>query len=230
MEYKWILIGIGILLIFLIVYKKRHFFINFFSKKKVKNDEDPSQNFLSPNTHPPPEPEQHQTQEEYIVLNIASSPQENQEIELGNLYIKLHDDIVPRTCENFRSLAKIEYKSCVFHRLIKGFMLQGGDYEKSNGTGGSSIFGPKFPDENFTLKHTKRGILSMANSGPNTNGSQFFITFGPTPHLDNKHVVFGEVVKGFDVLDIMENMPTRANDEPQQLLYIRNTRVTNRLD
>lgn len=113
----------------------------------------------------------------------------------------------------------------MIHRLIQGFMLQSGDYQNSNGTGGSSIWGPKFPDENFILKHNKRGILSMANSGPDTNSSQFFITFGPTPHLDGKHVVFGEVVKGLEILDIIEKMPTNQNDEPQQLLYIRTTRL-----
>ena len=109
-------------------------------------------------------------------------------------------------------------------------MLQTGDYENANGTGGASIYGTKFADENFQLKHSKRGILSMANSGPDTNGSQFFITFDETPHLDGKHVVFGEVVKGWDVLDTIENMPTNSKDEPIQLLYIGDTRVTTNLN
>lgn len=167
--------------------------------------------------------------EEYVVLEIASSPEEGKEIILGELFVKLHDDICPRSCENFRSLAKIEYKGCVIHRLIKGFMVQMGDYENSNGTGGKSIWGPKFPDENFILKN-KKYTLSLANSGPDTNGSQFFINFADNKFLDGKHVVFGEVIKGFDILDVMENMPTNETDEPVQLLYIRNTRFTNSMN
>ena len=108
-------------------------------------------------------------------------------------------------------------------------MVQMGDYENSNGTGGKSIWGPKFPDENFILKN-KKYTLSLANSGPDTNGSQFFINFADNKFLDGKHVVFGEVIKGFDILDIMENMPTSETDEPVQLLYIRNTRFTNSLN
>lgn len=167
--------------------------------------------------------------EEYVVLEIASSPEEGKEIILGELFVKLHDDICPRSCENFRSLAKIEYKGCVIHRLIKGFMVQMGDYENSNGTGGKSIWGPKFPDENFILKN-KKYTLSLANSGPDTNGSQFFINFADNKFLDGKHVVFGEVIKGFEILDVMENMPTNETDEPVQLLYIRNTRFTNSMN
>ena len=167
--------------------------------------------------------------EEYVVLEIASSPEEGKEIILGELFVKLHDDICPRSCENFRSLAKIEYKGCVIHRLIKGFMVQMGDYENSNGTGGKSIWGPKFPDENFILKN-KKYTLSLANSGPDTNGSQFFINFADNKFLDGKHVVFGEVIKGFEILDVMENMPTNETDEPVQLLYIRNTRFTNSIN
>eukprot|EP00931_Biecheleriopsis_adriatica_P053732 TRINITY_DN31524_c0_g1_i1.p1 TRINITY_DN31524_c0_g1~~TRINITY_DN31524_c0_g1_i1.p1 ORF type:complete len:251 (+),score=70.41 TRINITY_DN31524_c0_g1_i1:102-854(+) len=92
----------------------------------------------------------------------------------------------------------------VFHRIIPGFMCQGGDFTRGNGTGGESIYGEKFRDENFQMKHTQRGMLSMANSGPNTNGSQFFITVAPTPHLDGKHVVFGKVVSGYEVVQKME--------------------------
>lgn len=236
MNYKWILISIGILLILLIVYKKKDAILKWFGKKPADSAPLIQSNAVKKGVGNPnyniqdsDEDSEDETSEEYIVLNIASSPEEGKEIEIGDIYIKLYDDICPRTCENFRSLSKIEYKGCVFHRLIKGFMVQGGDFQNSNGTGGESIWGPKFPDENLTLKHKKRGILSMANSGPDTNGSQFFITFGPTPHLDGKHVVFGEVVKGLDILDIMENMPTNQSDEPVQLLYIRNTRVTNHL-
>jgi len=226
MDKKWILIAIGILLILIIIYKKRKTIMGWFGngkKEKIEDEPQEPQNIQEQYSNYYEEPPK--KKEEYVVLEIASSPSEDKEIILGELVIKLHDDICPRTCENFKSLSKIEYKGCVIHRLIQGFMLQSGDYENSNGTGGSSIWGPKFPDENFILKHNKRGILSMANSGPDTNSSQFFITFGPTPHLDGKHVVFGEVVKGLEILDIIEKMPTNQNDEPQQLLYIRTTRL-----
>jgi len=226
MDKKWILIAIGILLILIIIYKKRKTIMGWFGnekKEKIEDEPQEPQNINEQYSNYYEEPPK--KKEEYVVLEIASSPSEDKEIILGELVIKLHDDICPRTCENFKSLSKIEYKGCVIHRLIQGFMLQSGDYQNSNGTGGSSIWGPKFPDENFILKHNKRGILSMANSGPDTNSSQFFITFGPTPHLDGKHVVFGEVVKGLEILDIIEKMPTNQNDEPQQLLYIRTTRL-----
>ena len=222
MDYKWILLGLAILVVLIVLYKKRNAITNFFCPPK------PVENFNQAEEEPLPEPEP--PQEQYIVLNICSSPEEGKEVQIGDIYIKLFDDICPKTCENFRSLAKIEYKRCVIHRLIKGFMLQTGDYENANGTGGASIYGTKFADENFQLKHSKRGILSMANSGPNTNGSQFFITFDETPHLDGKHVVFGEVVKGWDVLDTIEKMPTNSKDEPVQLLYIGDTRVTTNLN
>jgi len=136
--------------------------------------------------------------------------------------IKLYDDVVPLTCANFRRLAKgnlpgkenIKYSGSIFHRVIKDFMIQGGDILNRDGSGSISIYGDQFKDENFEIKHSKPGLLSMANSGPNTNGSQFFITTVPTPHLDNKHVVFGEIIKGFSEIKKIENIETDSNDKP----------------
>ncbi|KAH3683657.1 hypothetical protein WICPIJ_005341 [Wickerhamomyces pijperi] len=157
-------------------------------------------------------------------------------VEKGRAIFELFDDIVPRTVENFRALSTgekgttstgvpLSYKGSTFHRVIKNFMIQGGDFTRHNGTGGESIYGEKFEDENFKLTHDKPFLLSMANAGPNTNGSQFFITTVPTPHLDGKHVVFGRLISGKALIRAVERTKTDSGDKPLEPVVISNCGV-----
>ncbi|RZC54845.1 hypothetical protein C5167_013699 [Papaver somniferum] len=150
----------------------------------------------------------------------------------GRIVIEVYSDVVPKTAENFRVLCTgekgigpntgvpLHFKGNCFHRVVKGFMIQGGDISARNGTGGESIYGVKFEDENFELKHERKGMLSMANSGPDTNGSQFFITTTRTSHLDGKHVVFGKVIKGMGVVRSIEHVTTTVGDAPDLEILI----------
>ncbi|RKP15728.1 Mal s 6 allergen, partial [Rozella allomycis CSF55] len=151
----------------------------------------------------------------------------------GRIVFQLRADVAPRTAENFRALCTHEkgfgYKGCIFHRCISGFMAQGGDFTNEDGSGGKSIYGDKFPDENFILQHTGRGnilklkflgLLSMANAGPNTNSSQFFITFKATPWLDGKHTVFGEIIQGEEILNKIEQCSTEKGVPTKRITIV----------
>eukprot|EP00928_Gymnodinium_smaydae_P047832 TRINITY_DN31954_c0_g1_i1.p2 TRINITY_DN31954_c0_g1~~TRINITY_DN31954_c0_g1_i1.p2 ORF type:complete len:229 (+),score=63.78 TRINITY_DN31954_c0_g1_i1:139-825(+) len=159
----------------------------------------------------------------YVYLEVEISS-----VNIGRMIFKLYSNICPKTVENFRSLCTgergtglmtklpLHFKGAKFHRIIPGFMAQGGDFELGDGRGGESIYGGKFADEagGLALRHAKRGLLSMANSGQDTNGSQFFILFKPAHHLNGKHCVFGELVEGQATLDAIEGVKTQSDDKP----------------
>jgi len=160
-------------------------------------------------------------------LRIRGNPRVFFEIEVGGepagrIVMQLRADVVPKTAENFRQLCLKDegegYKGSSFHRVIPGFMCQGGDFTNHDGTGGRSIYGEKFADENFKLTHTGPGVLSMANAGPGTNGSQFFLCTAKTPWLDGKHVVFGKVVKGMDVVKAVEAVGSQSGTTSKKVI------------
>eukprot|EP00216_Chloropicon_sp_CCMP2111_P003725 CAMPEP_0198234842 /NCGR_PEP_ID=MMETSP1446-20131203/726_1 /TAXON_ID=1461542 ORGANISM="Unidentified sp, Strain CCMP2111" /NCGR_SAMPLE_ID=MMETSP1446 /ASSEMBLY_ACC=CAM_ASM_001112 /LENGTH=203 /DNA_ID=CAMNT_0043915667 /DNA_START=21 /DNA_END=632 /DNA_ORIENTATION=- len=155
----------------------------------------------------------------------------------GRIVMGLYGDVVPKTAENFRALCTgekglgtqghaLSYTGTTFHRIIPSFMIQGGDFTHHNGMGGESIYGKKFDDENFLLTHTGPGILSMANAGPNSNGSQFFITTVQTPWLDNKHVVFGKVIEGMDVVYKVEAIGSQSGKPTKQVKVTKSGELT----
>ncbi|KAJ1956646.1 hypothetical protein IWQ62_005254 [Dispira parvispora] len=174
-----------------------------------------------------------------VVVNAASGPLVTDIVEfdieqdgklLGTVQIGLFGKTTPKTVQNFVELSKNKgpkegYTGSIFHRVIPGFMIQGGDFTNGDGTGGKSIFGETFKDENFKVKHSSEGFLSMANRGKDTNGSQFFITVAATPWLDGRHVVFGKVLNGMDIVMGISTTEKSPTDRPKKDVIIKESRV-----
>jgi peptidylprolyl isomerase len=170
------------------------------------------------------------THKVYFDVEIGGQP-------AGRILMGLFGNTVPKTAENFRALCtgekgigksgkKLHFEGSSFHRIIPQFMIQGGDFTHGNGMGGESIYGGKFNDENFKIKHKAPGYLSMANAGPNTQGSQFFITTAQTPWLDGKHVVFGKVLEGFDVVEKIEKVGSQSGKPSKTVRILESGEVT----
>merc|ERR1712203_219736 len=202
-----------------------------FQQQQRFQQQQPQRQFQQPQAPVPQRqaPQQQQQPQRTKVQFRVSADNED----YGVINLELFDEVVPRTVANFAAIASgqnqqgFSYKGTIFHRIIPQFMLQGGDFERFDGTGGQSIYGPKFDDENFLIKHASPGLLSMANSGPNTNGAQFFITTVKTPWLDDKHVVFGRVddQESFNVVKRIEALGS-SGGTPSKQVVITDSRVT----
>lgn len=227
-----ILIGLGILYFLYNNYNINNQEYNKYTsvEKTTKKNEQDLDTMVKDEIITNSEPEQKENasnKKTYVYLDLAIEEQYKSP-GIGRIIIQLYDKQVPKTCKNFEKLCEMKkYQDVDFHRVINNFMIQGGDITNNDGTGGGSIYGEKFEDENFNIKHTKPGLLSMANSGPNSNGSQFFITTVETPHLDNKHVVFGEVIEGMEHVHTIEKKVTDNNDKPIVRCYIMDCGIYN---
>lgn len=205
-------------LLFFIIAVGIAFLLNWYFQPQVKPIEEPLQNIEEeeePQQPSPPPP-----LITHVYLDLAKEDYVR-EPPKKRVIIELFAHVVPLTSNNFAQLCQSKkYVNSPFHRVIRGFMVQGGDVVNGDGTGSVSIYGKQFQDENFTIKHTKAGLLSMANSGPDTNGCQFFILTNPSPHLDGKHVVFGQVIEGMEHVIELENEMTDNNDKPIRRWYV----------
>merc|ERR1712223_2026156 len=203
-----------------------------FQQQPQQQQQQPQRQFQQQPQAPVPQRQAPQQQQQPQRTKVQFSVSADNE-DYGVINLELFDEVVPRTVANFAAIASgqnqqgFSYKGTIFHRIIPQFMLQGGDFERFDGTGGQSIYGPKFDDENFLIKHASPGLLSMANSGPNTNGSQFFITTVKIPWLDDKHVVFGRVddQESFNVVKRIEALGS-SGGTPSKQVVITDSRVT----